>query len=223
MKKIIFREVAPEAVETDFLFDDDGLKEISGKNNALYIIAGRDYYPVNAKEYKSMTAAAEELANDITDFMNGYSTYYRNYKHILEDHGIKYSPAAVKRIKAWSLKFNYQAEDYAEYLTITTGEKWNTYTATGYSQGDFATGIYCENHYDDDTLELYVGAAAGTVKEFCRIDDDGECYGFFVPDSITWNTDKLKAYLADIYGDNGKNISVELIDGYTTTANYVEV
>ena len=216
--KIIFREL--DYTDTSILYDNDGIKEISGRNYILYIIAGRDYCPVNEAEYKDMTAAAEELANDITDFMNGYSTYYRNYKHILEDHGIKYSPAAVKRIKAWSLKFNYQAEDYAEYLTITTGEKWNTYTETGYSQGDYATGIYCEGLHTNEALELYVGAAAGTVSEFVKIDGEDQICGFFVPDRIKWNEAELRNYLAEFEGDNAEDIQIDLFDGFYQVAKY---
>ncbi len=221
MTKVVFREV--EYTDYTSLYDDDGIKEISGKNNALYIIAGRGYMPVNEIEYQEIFNTAENIANDFYDLMNGNGYYFKSFKEILNYYGVKYSPWIVNKLKKFAEKYKGDFDNIAEYLTITTGEKWNTYTATGYCQGDFATGIYCENHYDDETLELYVGAAAGTVKEFCRIDDDGKCYGFYVPDEITWNTDKLKAYLADIYGDEITDITVELIDGYTTTINYMEV
>lgn len=221
MTKIIFREV--EYTDYSSLYDDDGLKEISGKNNALYIIAGRDYMPINKTEYQRIANAAENIANDFCDLINGNGYYFKSFKEICNYYGVKYSPWIVNKLKKFSENYTGDFDDIAEYLTITTGEKWNTYTATGYCQGDYATGIYCENHYTDECLELYVGAAVGTVKEFCRIEENDKCYGFFVPDEITWNTDKLKEYLADIYGDDEKNISVELIDGYTTTANYVEV
>ena len=221
MKKIIFREV--EYADFTSLYDDDGIKEISGKNNALYIIAGRDYMPVNAAEYEKIANNAENIAYDFIDLMTGNGYYFKSFKEICNYYGIKYSPWIVNKLKKYAKNYTGDYDNIAEYLTITTGEKWNTYTATGYSQGDYATGIYCENHYTDDALELYVGAAVGTVREFCRIENNDKCFGFFVPDDVTWNTDKLKAYLADIYGDNVKEISVELIDGYTTTANYLEV
>ena len=221
MTKIIFREV--EYTDYTSLYDDDGIKEISGKNNALYIIAGRDYMPVNEAEYQEIFNTAENIANDFYDLINGSGYYFKSFKEICNYYGIKYSPWIVNKLKKFAEKYTGDYDNIAEYLTITTGEKWNTYTATGYCQGDFATGIYCENHYTDEALELYVGAAAGTVREFCRIENGEKCYGFFVPDEITWNTDKLKEYLAGIYGDEIKNISVELIDGYTTTVNYMEV
>lgn len=221
MTKVVFREV--EYTDYTSLYDDDGIKEISGKNNALYIIAGRGYMPVNEIEYQEIANTAENIANDFLDLMNGNGYYFKSFKEICNYYGVKYSPAMVNKLKKYAEKYTGDFDNIAEYLTITTGEKWNTYTATGYNQGDYATGIYCENHYTDEILDLYVGAAVGTVTEFCRIDGDDECYGFFVPDEIFWNTDKLKKYLADIYGDEITDITIEVIDGYTTTANYVEV
>lgn len=221
MTKVIFRQV--EYTDYTSLYDDDGIKEISGKNNALYIIAGRGYMPVNEIEYQGIFNTAENIANDFYDLMAGNGYYFKSFKEICNYYGVKYSPWIVSKLKKYAEKYTGNFDNIAEYLTITTGEKWNTYTATGYSQGDFATGIYCENHYTDEILELYVGAAVGTVTEFCRIDGDDECYGFFVPDTISWNTDKLKKYLADIYGDEITDITIEVIDGYTTTANYAEV
>lgn len=221
MTKVIFRQV--EYTDYTSLYDDDGIKEISGKNNALYIIAGRDYMPVNKAEYQEISNTAENIANDFCDLMNGNEYYFKSFKEICNYYGVKYSPWIVSKLKKYAEKYTGDFDNIAEYLTITTGEKWNTYTATGYSQGDYATGIYCENHYTNEILELYVGSAVGTVTEFCRIDGNDECYGFFVPDTISWNTDKLKKYLADIYGDEITDITIEVIDGYTTTANYVEV
>lgn len=221
MTKVIFREV--EYTDYSSLYDDDGIKEISGKNNALYIIAGRDYMPVNEKEYQAIFNTAENIANDFLDLMNGNGYYFKSFKEICNYYGVKYNPWIVNKLKKFAENYTGDFDNIAEYLTITTGEKWNTYTATGYCQGDYATGIYCENHYTDEALELYVGAAVGTVREFCRIEGNERCYGFFIPDEIVWNTDKLKEYLANLYGDKINDISVELIDGYTTTANYMEV
>jgi len=218
MKKVIYREL--EYTDVDILYDNDGIKEISGKNNALYIIAGREYCPVNDSEYHNIKNTAENLAYDICDFMEGNNTYFKNYKEILKYYGVKFSPAAVKKFKIWADKFTGELEDIADYLTLTTGEKWNTYTETGYSQGDYATGIYCENHYTDESLALYVGAAAGTITEFCRVEDEETVCGYFVPDEIKWNTEKLRAYLSDIYGDKPEEISIELFDGYTRIATY---
>lgn len=231
MTKLTFREV--ETPDYDILYDDDGIKEISGKNNTLYVIVpgnyGRYYCPVNAKEYEALTSQADRIATDFCDLMenleNGYAPYYfQNFKEICNYYGIKYSPVMVKRLKEWAKTFDNEYDDYAAFLSITTGEEWDTYSVCGYCQGDYAIGIYCKGHYDNESLELYVGAAAGTVSEFCRI-EPGEytCYGFFVPDVIKWDTDKLKEYLANFEGDKPENITIELFNGYSSVANYTTV
>ena len=126
----------------------------------------------------------------------------------------------VNKLKKYADKYTGRLEDIAAFLSITTGEAWETHTETGYCQGDYATGIYCVGHYTEEALELYVGAAAGTVSEFCRIEDGEHVYGYYVPDSVTWNDNRLKEYLADIYGDDPDDIEIQLFDGYTTTPNY---
>ena len=221
MTNITFREV--DYYDLEPLYDYDGLKEISGKNNALYIISAGGYSPVNGKEYEHLASLAENIANDFNDLIEGNTYYFRTFKEICNYYGVKYSPATAYKLKNYAVHYTGDYEDIAEFLTITTGEKWNTYSVAGYSQGDYATGIYCTGHYTTDALELYVGAAAGTVSEFCRIEDNESIYGYYVPDSIKWNTAALKEYLASMDGDNTDNIKVELFNGYIQTASYTEV
>ena len=224
MSKVIFRE----ADYTDYtsLYDDDGIKEISGKNNTLYVVIQERfsrYSVVNEKEFEELCSRINEIIDDIENLKEGYSSFFRSYKHIMEYYGYKYSPAAVKRLKSWYESYNGSLHGIAEFLTITTGEKWNTYTVCGYCQGDFATGIYCEGHYNKEALDLYVGAAAGTVKEFYRIEGDDICCGFYVSDNIAWNTDELKKELSSFEGDDINDITIELFDGYSQVAKYREV
>lgn len=221
MTNITFREV--DYYDFEPLFDDDGLKEISGKNNALYIISAGGYSPVNGKEYEHLASLAENIANDFNDLVEGNTYYFRTFKEICNYYGVKYSPATAYKLKNYAVHYTGDYEDIADFLTITTGEKWSIYNVSGYSQGDYATGIYCTGHYTTDALELYVGAAAGAVSEFCRIEDGESIYGYYVPDSIKWNTDKLRAYLADLAGDTPENIKIELFNGYIQTASYTEV
>ena len=227
MKKIIFREVAPEAVETDILYDDDFIRGKDGdgyENGILYVIAGNDYAVVNKEEWKSLCKLVDDIATDFNDLMNGNGYYFRTFKEILKYYGIKYSPVMVHKLKTFAENYDDRSfDDIAEYLTITTGKKWDTYQVCGYCQGDYATGIYCTEYYNDNALELYVGAAAGTVSEFCRTEENDTCYGFFVPDSVKWNADELRTYLSKQWGDNEEDITLELFDGYTQTAKYTEV
>ena len=127
----------------------------------------------------------------------------------------------VKRLKEFAENYDSRSfDDIAAFLTITTGKEWDTYQVCGYCQGDYATGIYCKEHWDAESLELYVGAAAGTVSEFCRIDGDDECWGYYVTDDIKWNEDRLREYLAGMEGDKPEDIQIELFNGYSQVASY---
>ena len=229
-KNIIFKQVAPDCIDYACLYVDDGIKEISGKNNALYIIVPdnyRNYYPVNEKEYKDILKQAENIADDFNALMGNDHYYFRNFKECLKYYGIDYTTTRTAKLKEWAKKhqFDYETIDaITEFLTLTTGEEWDNVGLTGYCQGDYAIGIYCKGHYDNESLELYVGAAAGTVSEFCRIEPgESTCYGFFVPDEIKWDTDKLRTYLANFEGDKPENITIELFNGYSSVANYTTV
>ena len=165
----------------------------------------------------------DNIVSDFNALMGNDHYYFRNYKEVLRYYGIKYSPVMVHKLKVFAESYDDRSfDDIAAFLTITTGKEWDTYAVTGYSQGDYATGIYCTEFYTSESLELYVGAAAGTVSEFCRIEENDTCYGFFVPDSVKWNTDELRTYLSKQWGDNEENITLELFDGYTQTAKYTE-
>ena len=229
MTNIIFREVSPECQEIDYLYDNDGIKEISGKNNALYIIVPdgyRNYYPVNGEEYKNILKQAENIADDFNALMGNDHYYFRNFKECLKYYGIEYTTTKTAKLKEWAKKYQFDYETIdaiTEFLTLTTGEEWDNIGITGYCQGDYAIGIYCKGHYDNDALKLYVGAAAGTVSEFCRIEENDTCYGFFVPDSVKWNTDELRTYLSNCYGDKEEDITIELFKGYSSVATYETV
>ena len=227
MTNIIFREVSPECQEIDYLYDDDFIRGKGGdgyEDAILYVIAGSDYAVTNKQEWERLCKLVDDIATDFYDLMNGNGYYFRTFKEICKYYDIKYSPVMVHKLKAFAESYDDRSfDDIAAFLTITTGKEWDTYTVTGYSQGDYATGIYCTEFYTSESLELYVGAAAGTVSEFCRIEDDDTCYGFFVPDEIKWNADELRTYLSNCYGDKEEDITIELFKGYSSVANYETV
>ena len=227
MTNIIFREVSPECQETDYLYDNDIITGKCGdgyEDAILYVIAGSDYAVTNKQEWENLCNLVDNVATDFYDLLHNNGYYFRTFKEICHYYGIKYSPVMVHKLKAFAESYDDRSfDDIAAFLTITTGKEWDTYTVTGYSQGDYATGIYCTEFYTSESLELYVGAAAGTVTEFCRIEENDACYGFFVPDEIKWNTDKLRTYLANCWGDKEEEITIELFKGYSSVANYETV
>lgn len=222
--KVIFREVSPECQEMDYLYDNDIIAGKCGdgyENSILYVLGCDGYAVTNNQEWESLCNLVDNIVSDFNALMGNDHYYFNTYKEVLRYYGIKYSPVMVHKLKAFAESYDDRSmEDIAEYLTITTGKEWETYTVTGYCQGDYATGIYCKDHWDAESLELYVGAAAGTVSEFCRIDGEDVCWGYYVTDDIKWNEDKLREYLAGMEGDKPENIQIELFNGYSQVASY---
>ena len=220
--KVIFRE--SEYSEFDCLYDDDFIKGKGGdgyENAILYVIAGSDYAVTNKQEWERLCKLVDDIATDFYDLLHNNGYYFRTFKEICHYYDVKYSPVMVHKLKAFAESYDDRSfDDIAAFLTITTGKEWDTYQVCGYCQGDYATGIYCKDHWDAESLELYVSAAAGTVSEFCRIDGDDECGGYYVTDDIKWNEDKLRKYLASMEGDKPENIQIELFNGYSQFASY---
>ncbi len=138
MKKIIAKEVNPVHVDFSGYFDDDGLKSISGENCAVYIVPTdrRIYNGFNMDEYESIEKQAEAIIDGFHDVndkrTNGYNSY-ANYKEVLEYNNVLYSPRKCHLLKKWAEYANpYDTSYIAEFLTITTGEKWEAKSFTGY-------------------------------------------------------------------------------------------
>ena len=172
--KVIFRE--SEYSEFDCLYDDDFIKGKGGdgyENAILYVIAGSDYAVTNKQEWERLCKLVDDIATDFYDLLHNNGYYFRTFKEICHYYDVKYSPVMVHKLKAFAESYDDRSfDDIAAFLTITTGKEWDTYQVCGYCQGDYATGIYCKDHWDAESLELYVSAAAGTVSEFCRIDGE---------------------------------------------------
>lgn len=212
--KIIAREVAPEAIDFSFFFDDDGIKSAGGENCAVYIPETRNTTGFNADEYNDIVRQAE----DIMDTFDDVGKYYKSYKEAMEDYGVKYTPKRCADLKAWARQTDtLNTDDIAEFLTITTGKRYSARSFCGYSQGDYCEVVYCEEKHSEECIELIGKVYLGCATEF-YIDD---CCGYYVPDFIRWDKgDKLKNYLAEMYGCNADDLEVEIYIGSHTVADY---
>ena len=197
MKKIVAKEVNPAHVDFSFYFDDDSLKSAGGENCAVYIVPAdrRRYSGFNMEEYREIEHHAQAV---IDDYEAGYPV--------------------EEALKEWAKYANPQnTSDIAEFLTITTGEKWEVKAFTGYSQGDFCEVVYCVSHYTPERINEIGNLWLGCGTEFCI---DG-CHGYYVPDSIRWREgDELRQYLADRYGCKPEELEIYLYDGEETVTKY---
>jgi len=220
MEKIIAKEVNPAYVDFSLYFYDDSLKSVSGENCAVYIIPGdrRRYGGFNLEEYEEIEEKAKAIINGFRDVSAKWPYGYATYKEVMEDNAIPYTSHTCHLLKKWAEYANpYDTSDIAEFLTITTGEEWNVKAFRGYSQGDYCEVVYCVNHYTPEHIEEIGKLWLGCGTEFC-ID---ECYGYYVPDTIRWEEgERLRQYLADLYGCEPEELEIHLYDGEHMVTDY---
>lgn len=233
MIKHIIREVAPEACDFSTYFDGDTFTDAGDDYcNTLFIISNEVWGRLegyNIDEYKRIKAEAEEIMDgfiDVDDGMTDYDGRHITYKAIMEDAGVTYNPRKCHSLRQWHAKHDDATpEAIADYLTITTGKRWTTSSAHGYSQGDYAEMVYCIERNGEAAQvagEVWLGAA----KEFCIIDvnDDGTegdaIYGYIVADSEARNDDDYKSVLCNWAGIEPDETRLEMIDSAITRTEY---
>jgi len=196
MKKIIAKEVNPAHVDFSHYFDDDSLKSAGGEKCAVYIVPGdRRRYGYNMEEYREIELHAQAV---IEDYEAGYPI--------------------DEALKEWAEYANpHNTSDIAEFLTITTGEKWEVKAFTGYYQGDYCEVVYCVSRHTPERITEIGKFWLGCGTEFCI---DG-CHGYFVVDELRWEEGKrLRQYLADCYGCKPDELEIYLYDGERTVPKY---
>ena len=219
MKKIMAKEVNPVYVDFSYYFEDDGLKSAGGENCAVYIIPAdrRRNSGFNMDEYQEIEQTANSLIETF-DEVSPKNEYYPTYKEAMLSHNIEYTSRKCHLLKEWAKYANpYDANDIAEFLTITTGEEWAVKSFTGYSQGDYCEVVYCVSRYTPEHINEIGKFWLGCGTEFC-IDD---CYGYYVPDTIRWQEgETLRKYLADCYGCKPDELEVYLYNGEHVVTDY---
>ena len=219
MKKIIAKEVAPENVDFRYYFDGDTFTNAGGENCACYIIPAdrRGNSGFNMDEYKEIKEKAAAILEGFED-VGKYTDGYKTHEEVMEDYGVLYSSEKCHALKEWAkTAINLDSDDIAEFLTITTGEQWNTRAAHGYSQGDYCEVVYCTAHYTKDDISEIGAFWLGCGSEFI-IDD---CSGYFVRDTIRWTENEtLVNVLADMSGYKPEELEVYLYSGEHTVSDY---
>lgn len=148
--------------------------------------------------------------------MEEYREIELHAQAVIEDYEAGYP--IDEALKEWAEYANpHNTSDIAEFLTITTGEKWEVKAFTGYYQGDYCEVVYCVNRYTPERINEIGKFWLGCGTEFCI---DG-CYGYYVIDEIRWEEgEKLRQYLADRYGCEPEELEIYLYDGERTVTKY---
>lgn len=223
---IIAREVNPSYVDFSSYFDDDGLTNKGGDNCACYIVQNERYGRLSGfqiDEYKDIISQAEQIIND---YDNGNGIGNNNYQYtslgeLLYHNQVLnsiHNTVKIRKFKEWLNGADASDTDsIAQFLTITTGEKWEVKAFCGYCQGDYCEIVYCPAHYTPEHINEIGHMWLGCGTEF---EIDG-CYGFFVIDELRWKEgEELRKYLADYYGCESEELEIYLYDGEHKVADY---
>lgn len=230
MDKYIIREVAPECVDVSSVFDDDSIKAACGFDYQLFIITQEygHYHGFNADSY-------QDIINKINDFIDDFTINRdpdETRKDIMQYYELKYSPVLCHKLTEYTNKVFYisDIDQVATFLSLTTGRRWNTATARGYCQRDYAKMLYCADIYTARDAAIYGDYYFGCCKEFSvtTLDENGAeidtCYGYFVTDSEIENwRDSDQEYKRIVCSNAGIDINaatLELIDGSRTVTTY---
>ena len=232
MIKNIIREIPAEQADFSYYFDGDCFNENAGDFcNTLFILncEYNRYSGLNSEVYTDIENEAERLIDEFSYVDDGCTDYDGNritYKQVMIEFGFKYNSTDCHKLREWSKRNNTSYDGIAEYLSIKTGKRWNTTSASGYCQRDYVNIVYCESVYTEKDViahgEIYLGAG----KEFSVIylDDDGNeqdiISGYFVADSQAWKDNEYKEIICNWEGLKTEETALEMIDGYKIVTQY---
>lgn len=233
--KHIIRECSNPDFE--FYFDGDTFNENAGNwNYTLFILIddhcrySHNYNGLNIQEYKRIREKMKAILEGFEDVEDGVIDYDGKaitYKQIMKDENIDYNSTKCHKLKIWSKDANIDdMNDFSEFLSIITGEKWNCIRVNGYCQDDCADVVYCEMYHPDKSAQIAGELYIGCGKEFqvIDVDEDGEetncVYGYYVADCQVWKDEDIKAIVCNDACIDPDEIQLELIDGYSTYRTY---
>lgn len=232
-QKYIITQIPPESAELMYYFDGDTFTEASGGlQYALFpLVSDRwSLYPViNAELWKDIMKTAEDVSEDFYSIREDGHDWKHDttYKSVMQFYGIDYNPTKCHRLKEWSKRHEYdpgKPEAIAEYLSITTGHKWSTASASGYCQGDYAEIVYCADVYSQQDARAAGEIALGAATEYSitfPAEDGSEpetVYGYIVADCQAWRPEDVKRLVCDWEGiDPAEAVLMTIEDSYTRT------
>lgn len=228
MKKYLIKEVAPEATDFSLYFVCDCFDENAGDYGYTLFIVNYEGWSrwsgYNVEEWRNIIKKADYILEDF-DTVESYKEC--TYKDVMRDYNIPYSPTKCHALKEWAKDADTnKIETMIDFLTITTGHKWDCVSCCGYSQGDCASVIFCKDFHTEQTAtiagELYLGCG----KEFyiADLDENGEeidsCYGYFVADCQAWKDEEYKKLVCEWAGIPEDEAELQMIDDCCTSTHY---
>lgn len=234
-QKYIITQIPPESADLTYYFDGDTFTpDAGGIQYALFILFKDrfrvDIYPEqNRRTWEEITQKTDDIMCGIEDAANRETDWNGDritVKSVMIENGLKYSPTAAHRLKEWSSRNKYSDDPrtVAEYLTLTTGHKWSTASASGYCQGDYAEIVYCADVYSRQDARAAGEIALGAANEYSitfPAEDGSEpetVYGYIVADCQAWRPEDVKRLVCEWEGiDPAEAVLMTIEDSYTRT------
>ena len=228
MKKYLIKEVAPEETNFEWFFEDDCFNENAVDYGYTLFIVNYEgwcrWSGYNVKEWENIIKKADYILEDF-EAVSAYKEF--TYKDVMQDYGIPYSPTKCHALKEWAKNADTnKIETMIDFLTITTGHKWESISRRGYSQGDFATVIFCKDFHTEEAATIAGDLYLGCGKEFyvIELDNDGEeidaCGGYMVADCQAWKDEEYKRLVCEWAGIPEDETELQMIDNCYTSTRY---
>lgn len=231
MKIKVFRTLEPCDIDNYMEFDEWEDFIIDGNNDYKSYHSDYNLYK-NLFAYCIESDALSDYITDAEDHAEyrDYDTATAAIKDLLE-----FTPSTkqVHDIKVVLESGMDEDEKMAELLTICEKRQWVTRQITGCCQGDWNCIFYPVDSYNDEFIDYIESVYFNTRDEYAYdlvTDDDlsgspkelpDACYDY-LPSSINYDTDKVKAHFAEFYGMNPDDVILyEPHETTTTTWSFV--
>lgn len=231
--KIYARQISPEYQESPLFMGDEFFPD------NIAVCGNRDYHSHKPELFENVQNVLEqgELA-EILEYPKNWADWYKNATQAITEYlpptnGKKYSTNAIHALRCLVLDYSCCAcskenEIICKVLSIVDGRLWDWQTIRGSCQRDWQEVFYPVDEWDKAALEAFEVQYFNTGSEWIVHDEaespesPDEINGFSMY-CIGWNTDAIKAEIAEAAGGSPEEVVLYQFSGYSRTPIYEEV
>ena len=231
--KVYARQIAPEYQESPLFMGDEFFPD------NIAVCGNRDYHSHKPELFENVQNVLEqgELA-EVLEYPKNWADWYKNATQAITEYlpptnGKKYSTNAIHALRCLIIDYSCCAcskenEILCKVLSIVDGRPWEWSTIRGCCQGDWQEVFYPVDEWDKTALEAFEVQYFNTGSEWIVHDEaespesPDEINGFSMY-CIGWNTDAIKAEIAEAAGGSPEEVVLYQFSGYSRTPIYEEV
>ena len=222
--KIYAKQVPPEHQESPLFLDDCFPDNIAVFGHRNY---NQHTFPAFDAVYRALYHGEALVAlEDLRAGCGYYDSWAAALADLLPVDG-RGPYTREERKKAWpdllyrfyNCHYSDHNDLYCEALELMTGRPWDWCTLNGCVQRDWQEMIYPADDWSKEALERFEAEYFNTGTEWI-VDPDGNSVCVYV---TAWDDDGTRQELADAYGCEPGDVVLLKFDGWSCTAQYVEV